>query len=159
MVGWHHQLNGHELSKFQEGVWRTGKPGMLQSIWSQRVGYNWGTELNWNVCIPVQIQMLKSSHPKVMVLGCRTSALDLRSWKWGPHEWNECPYKRSQRAPSCFSPDRKEWEVSSVKLAREVFIRIWPCWHPDLPASRTVRNKCGLFRNRPACSATVAWTD
>ena len=28
--------------------WWTGKPGMLQSIGSQRVGHNWATELNWS---------------------------------------------------------------------------------------------------------------
>ena len=27
--------------------WWTGKPGMLQSMGSQRVGHNWMTELNW----------------------------------------------------------------------------------------------------------------
>ena len=27
--------------------WRTGKPGMLQSMGSQRIGQNWVTELNW----------------------------------------------------------------------------------------------------------------
>ena len=27
--------------------WRTGKPGVLQSTGSQRVGHNWVTELNW----------------------------------------------------------------------------------------------------------------
>ena len=27
--------------------WRTGKPGMLQSMGSQRVGHDWATELNW----------------------------------------------------------------------------------------------------------------
>ena len=27
--------------------WWTGRPGMLQSMGLQRVGYNWGTELNW----------------------------------------------------------------------------------------------------------------
>ena len=27
--------------------WWTGKPGMLQSMGSQRVGHNWTTELNW----------------------------------------------------------------------------------------------------------------
>ena len=34
MVGWHHQLSGHEFNKLQEIV-RTGKPGMLQCIGSQ----------------------------------------------------------------------------------------------------------------------------
>ena len=28
--------------------WWTGRPGMLQSMGSQRVGHNWMTELNWN---------------------------------------------------------------------------------------------------------------
>ena len=43
MVGWLHQLNGH---KFEEssGRWRTGKPGVLQSMGSQRVGHDWVTE-------------------------------------------------------------------------------------------------------------------
>ena len=27
--------------------WWTGKPGVLQSMGSQRVGYDWATELNW----------------------------------------------------------------------------------------------------------------
>ena len=34
------------LSKFWELV-MAGKPGMLQSMGSQRVGHNWATELNW----------------------------------------------------------------------------------------------------------------
>ena len=29
--------------------WWTGKPGVLQSMGSQRVGHNWATELNWVV--------------------------------------------------------------------------------------------------------------
>ena len=33
------------LSKLQELV--IGKPGMLQSMGSQRVGHDWATELNW----------------------------------------------------------------------------------------------------------------
>ena len=34
------------LSKLQE-LWWTGRPGMLQSTESQRVGRDWVTELNW----------------------------------------------------------------------------------------------------------------
>ena len=34
------------LSKLRSWRW-AGKPGMLQSMGSQRVGYNWATELNW----------------------------------------------------------------------------------------------------------------
>ena len=29
--------------------WRTGKPGMLQSMGLQRVRHNWATELNWRL--------------------------------------------------------------------------------------------------------------
>ena len=45
MVGCHHKLNEHEW--VSSGSWRcTGKPGMLQSTGSQRVGHNWATELS-----------------------------------------------------------------------------------------------------------------
>jgi len=30
--------------------WWTRKPGVLQSMGSQRVGHNWATELNWSLC-------------------------------------------------------------------------------------------------------------
>ena len=43
MVGWHHRLNGHEMSKLGSWWW-TGKPSMLQSIGLQRVGHDWVTE-------------------------------------------------------------------------------------------------------------------
>ena len=31
--------------------WWTGKPGVLQSMELQRVGHDWMTELNWNLCV------------------------------------------------------------------------------------------------------------
>ena len=31
--------------------WWTGKPGVLQSVGSQRVRHDWATQLNWTVCI------------------------------------------------------------------------------------------------------------
>ena len=46
MVGWHHRLNGHIWANSRSWWW-TGKPGKLQSMESQRVGHNQGTELNW----------------------------------------------------------------------------------------------------------------
>ena len=47
MVGWHHRLNCKlSLSKIRELV-MDRKPGVLQSIASQRVGHDWVTELNW----------------------------------------------------------------------------------------------------------------
>ena len=45
MVTWHHWWTWIWASS---GNWRwTGKPGMLQSTGSQRVGHSWMTELNW----------------------------------------------------------------------------------------------------------------
>ena len=44
MVGWHHWLDGHELEQTLGRWWRTGKPGILQSIGLQRVGHDWVTE-------------------------------------------------------------------------------------------------------------------
>ena len=44
MVGWHHQLNGHEFEQTPGGQWRTGKPGVLHSMGLQRVGHHLVTE-------------------------------------------------------------------------------------------------------------------
>ena len=35
MIGWHHRLNGHEFEQTLEG-----KPGVLQSMGSQKVDHN-----------------------------------------------------------------------------------------------------------------------
>ena len=43
MVGWHHRLNGQNLSKLQKTV-KGGKSGMLQSMGLQRVGHDLMTE-------------------------------------------------------------------------------------------------------------------
>ena len=43
-AGWHHQLNGHEFEQSSRRWWRTGKPGVLQSMGLWRVGHNWVTE-------------------------------------------------------------------------------------------------------------------
>ena len=41
-VGWIHWLNRHE-SEQARGDWKTGKPGVLQSMESQWVGHDWAT--------------------------------------------------------------------------------------------------------------------
>ena len=43
-VAWHHQLNGHEFEQTLGDDERTGKPGVLESIGSQRVGHDLVTE-------------------------------------------------------------------------------------------------------------------
>ena len=47
MVGWHHQLNGHE---FEQVLGVDDRQGSLAccSPWGHRVGHDWATELTWN---------------------------------------------------------------------------------------------------------------
>ena len=46
--GWLTSLNGWTwVWASSRSWWRIGKPGMLQSMGSQRFGHNWATELNW----------------------------------------------------------------------------------------------------------------
>ena len=45
MVGWHHRLNGHEFEQaLGDGEGRTGMPGMLHSMGSQRIRHDCATE-------------------------------------------------------------------------------------------------------------------
>ena len=37
MVGWHHRINGHEFWASSSSWWWTGRPGVLQSMGSQRL--------------------------------------------------------------------------------------------------------------------------
>jgi len=46
MVGWYHHLDGCVSASFGSW-WSMGKPGVLPSMGSQRVGHNWVIELNW----------------------------------------------------------------------------------------------------------------
>ena len=47
MVGWHHRLRWKGVWASSGRWWWTGKPGVLQSMESQRVGHDWATELNF----------------------------------------------------------------------------------------------------------------
>jgi len=44
MIGWHHQLNGHEFDQTLGDSEGQGKSGMLQSMGLQRVRHNLATE-------------------------------------------------------------------------------------------------------------------
>ena len=46
MVGWHHRLDGHEFWVNSGCWWWIGRPGVLQSMGSQRVRHYWVPELN-----------------------------------------------------------------------------------------------------------------
>ena len=45
MAGWHHRLNGHEFDQAPGIGDGPGKPGVLQSMGSQRVGRDWVTNI------------------------------------------------------------------------------------------------------------------
>ena len=47
MVGWHHQLNIYEFEQTLGDREGQGRPGMLQSMGSQRPGHDWASELIW----------------------------------------------------------------------------------------------------------------
>ena len=50
MVGWHHRLNGHEFEQTPGAG--DGQGGLACcSLWSQRVGHDWATELNWKTLL------------------------------------------------------------------------------------------------------------
>ena len=44
MAGWHHRLNGHEFEQTLGDGEKREKPGVPQSMGSQRVGCNLATE-------------------------------------------------------------------------------------------------------------------
>ena len=46
---WYHWLDGHEFEQAPGVVDGQGRPGMLQSLGSQRVRHNWVTELKWTM--------------------------------------------------------------------------------------------------------------
>ena len=58
--------------------WWTEKPGMLQSVVSQRVGHDWETELNWTGC-----ELRMSPAVSVKKGYCSHQATTLQAlWRW-----------------------------------------------------------------------------
>ena len=47
MVGWHYPTQWTWVWVNSGSWWWTGRPGVLQSMGSQRVRHDWATELNW----------------------------------------------------------------------------------------------------------------
>ena len=59
MVGWHHQLSGHEFEQTPDDFGWLWKPGVLQSMRSQRVTHKWVTELNESLTPSIKKVSLK----------------------------------------------------------------------------------------------------
>ena len=68
MVDDNHQLDAHEFEQAPAVREGQGRPGMLQSIRSQRVGHEWATELNrrWNNPNRIQTKDYYETWPKVI---------------------------------------------------------------------------------------------
>ena len=95
MVGWHHWHDGHERVGSRSWWW-TGKPGVLQSMGSQRVRQDWATEMNWEKVSATRMQQANSLHTQQLPIAptplhcqcdCRprfikeeTEACTVRAW-------------------------------------------------------------------------------
>ena len=91
MFGWYHWLNGQEFEQAPGSWWWTGRPGMLQSIESQRARHDWATEPNWYTsavdnqcsCLSyVQITMWLNTLLRYFCIDAAPSVS--LSVKWGP---------------------------------------------------------------------------
>ena len=84
--------------------WWTGRPGVLQSMGSQRVGHNWATELNpisWNCVSRSQPIPLHTTEPWGL-MGCQLySDIYLQGSFWCLGTWNQKMVSIS--LPSTFS--------------------------------------------------------
>ena len=91
MVGWHHQLNGHEFEPTQRW-WRTGDPGVLQSMGSQRLGHNLVTEKQNN-----------TFHFKVLENCSQHSELSNSEFSWASVPvWRTCLHTSPTTPPVFF---------------------------------------------------------
>ena len=71
--------------------WWTGRPGVLRFMWSERVGHDWATELNWNhntiptldPGLPFHRVFTKSKNSFSAPLRCKYLLNGLQFYKWG----------------------------------------------------------------------------
>ena len=92
-----------------ESWWRTGKPGMLQSMGSQRVGHNWGIELNWYLNKVEKKGFPGSSSGKQPACQCR------RHKRCGFDPWvRKIPWRRAWQLTLVFWPGESHGQRSLV---------------------------------------------
>ena len=107
--------------------WWTGKPGVLQSMASQRVGYTWATELHWTM----PGMLLIWERERTETYWFRDQSL---SWaeedEWGPWRFQEQgpgPLGREGGEPdanSTVSPSRSKWLGVSRDVWGQVLLKI-----------------------------------
>ena len=132
MVGWHHRLNGQWVWANSGRWWRTGKPGVLQSVGLQRVGHDWTTTKesnNWDVgnCSSDALQgglLLPRARPSAQRAAATSHA--------GPlcrPGWLQLPTPPAATVYQPFSYRVKEWIISQGMLGTQA------CWESWIPSS------------------------
>jgi len=87
--------------------WWTGRPGVLQSMGSQRVGHDWATELSWvftSACMLIwEAEWLSGTEPTCQ---CRRHGFD--PWV------RKIPWRRKREPTLVFLPGRSHGQRSLV---------------------------------------------
>ena len=166
--GWNtgNQLNGHDEAS-SGSWWWTGKPGVLQSTGSQKVGHDWATELNptgggsastlalnWTVFYVgvLTSRISKWKHVGVQAVHFKGNYIKTRSLGWIPTWYDWWSYQKRKSVHIYTQREdntrRLREETTIDKLSREDEDRSFPkgsqnqpCRRLDsgLPASRTRR--------------------
>ena len=110
------------LSKIREHWWRTGKPGVLQSMGSQGVGHGWAIELNWTDAqlYPTLCDPMDCSPPGSSVHGI--SQARMLQWVTVPFSQGSSQHKNRTHVSfvSCIAGDSlalSHWRSPELKFA------------------------------------------
>ena len=118
------------------GWWWTGKPGVLQSVGSQRVGHNWATELNRTNGLP---QWLRGKESACQYNIHKRCGFD--SWV------GKNPWSRKWQSSPVFLPQKFHGQrsLSSVQSLSRVQLFATP-WTAACQASVTITNSQSLLK-------------
>ena len=109
-----------------ESLWWTGKPGVLQSMGSQRVGHNWVTELNW-----IFIPAYASSSPAFCMIyfeyKLNKQGDNIQPWHTPFLIWNQsvvpCPILTVSSYPA-YRFLRRQVRWSGIPISSRIFHRL-----------------------------------
>ena len=117
--------------------WWTGKPGVLQSMGSQRVGHNWVTELNW--ILHISALSVVTSHFSFLIWLIWSFSRKGLWGRWLGHEGEalmnriSALIRETPRDFSCpFCHVRIQWEDSHLWTRKQVYTRHQIYWCLDL---------------------------
>ena len=117
--------------------WWTGKPGVLQSLGSQRVRHDWVTELNWNMYFVVDTRIIRELVSSLSALSTAIKA-PVSILKLMPS------YSVFSRGFQC--------HVNMYKYTHLNFMRLHPC-----RGSRS-QNGAHDWTTKLNCTHAISWT-